>query len=377
VKTPKRTITFIAARDPNYFRVASFLSACKSEFEVREITSNASSYPFRLVSVLSRLLLLALRRRNKGVLFVAFLAQPLIPFVRSLWRGPVVVDAFFSLYDSLVLDRGRVAPDSVIASISRYLDGALLSTATLVFTDTEAHQRYFKEEFSADSTTMQRVFIGASNKFLEHEYVSRWDEKSSFQVVFWGSFIPLQGVEYIIEAARRLENENVTFELIGRGQTKSEMLQQTRGLTNVTFVEWCEGDVLFERINRAQLALGIFGATDKAKRVIPNKVFEALAIGIPLVTADTEAARELLEDRRTAIFCQCSSGVVLAEAVRWARANYDEALSIGKAGRKLFRQRASLAVLQPEIVRALKNMIEGRERSGPSSNLSSSLRISG
>jgi hypothetical protein len=52
---------------------------------------------------------------------------------------------------------------------------------------------------------------------------------------------------------------------------------------------------LKDRIAEADLCLGIFGTSDKAASVIPNKVFQILAVGRPLVTRISPAIRELLE----------------------------------------------------------------------------------
>jgi len=64
---------------------------------------------------------------------------------------------------------------------------------------------------------------------------------------------------------------------------------------------------------RAGCALGIFGTGAKAARVIPNKVFQALACARPVVTADTPAARELLTHEIDALLVPPGDGSALAE----------------------------------------------------------------
>ncbi len=40
-----------------------------------------------------------------------------------------------------------------------------------------------------------------------------------FNVLFWGNYIPLQGIKYIILAAKELEkHSDICFTLIGKGQ---------------------------------------------------------------------------------------------------------------------------------------------------------------
>ena len=67
-------------------------------------------------------------------------------------------------------------------------------------------------------------------------------------------------------------------------------------------------------MSRADIVLGIFGESVKTMRVIPNKAYEALAMSLPLVTADTPAIRELL-DERSAVLVPAADPQAIADAL--------------------------------------------------------------
>jgi glycosyltransferase involved in cell wall biosynthesis len=110
-------------------------------------------------------------------------------------------------------------------------------------------------------------------------------------------------------------------------------------------VPWVEYERLPGEIRAAGCALGIFGTTPKALRVIPNKAFQALACGAPLITADTPAARELLTNEQDAMLVPPGDPAALANAIRRLAADEPFAHRIGAAGRRTYEQHASEAVL--------------------------------
>ena len=79
--------------------------------------------------------------------------------------------------------------------------------------------------------------------------------------------------------------------------------------------------------------------------MIPNKAFQALACGAPLVTADTPAARELLHDGESALLVPAGDATALAAAVRRLAAEPGLADRIGGGGLAAYREHASEAVL--------------------------------
>jgi glycosyltransferase involved in cell wall biosynthesis len=89
----------------------------------------------------------------------------------------------------------------------------------------------------------------------------------------------------------------------------------------------------------------MFGTSDKAGRVIPNKAFQALACGVPLVTADTPGARELLVDGESALLVPAGDPAALAAAVERLRSDRELAERIAKGGLAAYREHAGEAVL--------------------------------
>ena len=79
--------------------------------------------------------------------------------------------------------------------------------------------------------------------------------------------------------------------------------------------------------------------------MIPNKAFQALACGTPLVTADTPAAAELLVDGRSALLVPAGDPEALAAAVRRLAGDAALARRIGDGGGAAYLAHASEAVL--------------------------------
>lgn len=161
-------------------------------------------------------------------------------------------------------------------------------------------------------------------------------------VGFHGKYIPLQGVQYIVRAAEILKDcQQIQFVLIGNGQTYKEAvaLAAFLGLKNIKFIDRIPFEEVPVHIRSFDMCLGIFGDTPKAKRVIPNKVYEYMAMKKAIITGDTLAARELLVDGHHVLFAKVADPADLAEKIK-TLAN-DEVLrnSLAEAAYTLFKER--------------------------------------
>jgi glycosyltransferase involved in cell wall biosynthesis len=221
----------------------------------------------------------------------------LAPFARL--RGvPIAWDLFISAYDTLVYDRCLVRPGTLRAHLLRWVEAWAIRCADLVFLDTEAHARRVESLFGLPPQFCGAVRVGVE---VEHfrSSTSRPARQSadSLEVLFYGQFIPLHGIETIVAAARLMRQDPVNWTLIGRGQDAPRIrsMLDELPLAKLRWIDWIEYTELGNWIANADLCLGVFGTSGKADSVIPNKVFQVIAAGRPLVTRDSPAIRELLQ----------------------------------------------------------------------------------
>ena len=263
----------------------------------------------------------------------------------SIIKKPLILDSFISDYDTLVHDRKIVSENSLKARILWFTDKYSCKFADNAIVDTKQHKEYFVEEFDLDPKKFEIVPIGADDEiFYPRNFEENKKNGEEFNVTFFGSFIPLQGMQYILKSAKILENYNIIFNLIGEGQTFPEMKKLARKLElrNVNFLGWKRIYELPNFIANSDVCLGIFGNTEKAKRVIPNKVYEVIAMKKPIVTGDTPAIREFFRNRENSLLCEIANPDAIADAILELKDNPELREKIAKNGYKLFRENFSI-----------------------------------
>lgn len=207
---------------------------------------------------------------------------------RWSWRRglPLIADPLISAYDKQVFERGKCAAGSARAERLRTWEGRLLRSADLLIADTPAHAEFFAQTFAIAPEKLRVIHVGAEAALFRPTPLPLNDGSRPLEVLFFGSFIGLQGPETIVEAARRYQGPPARWVLLGDGPLKAECQRRAQGLANVAFEPWLAYAQLPARIAQADIVLGVFGASAKAGRVIPNKVFQALACGRPVVTRE-------------------------------------------------------------------------------------------
>jgi glycosyltransferase involved in cell wall biosynthesis len=282
-----------------------------------------------------------LRRPASGsaydVLIVGYPGHFDLPAARRAARGrPVVFNPLVSLADTFVADRGRFRPGSAPARALAAVDRRAFRAADLVVADTRAHADHLAQLADLPHDRIEVAFVGAEDRV----FTPGGAPDEPFTVLFVGKLIPLHGLETILAAARA--TPELRFRLVGSGQLD----ELARGRpANVDWIPWVDYERLPQELHRAGCALGIFGTSAKALRVIPNKAFQAIACGTPLVTGDTPGARELFVDGESALLVPPGNAEALAQALRRLAAEPELAGRLSAGGRAAYDAHASEDVL--------------------------------
>lgn len=356
-------VTYVGPFNPDNGRNRSIIRGLRAAgLEVDIANSNSRSRSIRYARCAQRGLASGSDVLIYGARGTRF-GQPLSLVMSLVKRRTVVFDAVLSLYETFVIDRKHHAVRSPAAKLMHMLDRKTFASCDIILSDTNEHAKYYSSEFGVPLSKFETIYIGTDDSVF---YPRPRKTHESFEVGFWGAYVPLQGVETIVEAASRLKDRNdIAFRMNGRGQMfpKAKTLADEKGLRNMQFVqEWVSYEELPAVINEFDVCLGIFGSGSKSMNVIPNKVYEGLAMAKPVITADTPAARELLMDRKNCLLVPPDDADALGDAILKLKEDSGLRESIASGGYELFKSSLAPAATGRRLASVLTECAERTDR---------------
>ena len=329
-----KTICFFGIYDPEYSRNRVLKEGFKQNgWNILECRVDPEKYKgFSKYRELIKLCSEIKKENIKPYILVAFPGHTIVWLARILFlRNIIFFDAFLSRFDSNVHDRKVYKSFSIKGIMDWFLDFYSCLLSDKVILDTNQHIDYFSKKFFVSKNKMIRIPVSTDTKIFYPQESKKQTDK--FIVYFQGMFIPLQGIKYIIEAAEVLkDNKDIIFNIVGSGQQYKEIEKtiKSKNLTNVFLLGKKKLFELPEYIAQADICLGIFGDTEKTKRVIPNKVYEYVAMKKAIITADTPAIREFFVNERDMLLCKHSDGHDIARSIIMLKDNPKLVLSLAE-----------------------------------------------
>lgn len=160
--------------------------------------------------------------------------------------------------------------------------------------------------------------------------------------------MPEAGAEYVVKAAKMLEEKDVRFIMIGGGMLAEKIKELIAELkpANLEFItDFLPQNKLRETMQKCHLSLGQLSDHVRLARTIPHKAYESLAMRLPYLTAANSGVLELLIPNETCLTCDPADAESLAQKILWAKDNYSLAEKVAKNGYKLYQNKLKASIL--------------------------------
>lgn len=150
-----------------------------------------------------------------------------------------------------------------------------------------------------------------------------------------------QGLEIILEAAKKVKNEKILFLFIGDGPIKPKLIKikDDNNLNNVLFLEPQPLKKMPEFFSISNASLVILKDIELFKGARPSKIFPSLSSGVPVIYSGAGEGAQLIEEAKAGIVVTPENSDLLAEAIICLSKNPDLTKELGVNGRKFVEEK--------------------------------------
>lgn len=215
-----------------------------------------------------------------------------LPFISSKNRKKIIIDAFISLYDTVVLDQQLLTRGSVFSKALFLFERYVFNSVGAVMVDTEENRLFYVDVFAVSESQFVTTPMYTAESIREVKPLKLVLSSVGFNVVFVGVLSRLHGIELILEASYLLRaHSDINFIVIGAGVASivAEVRRYRDELgCNITFVEdWLNASEIKYVLKRCDIGVGVFGSGGKAQRVCPLKIYLYAESSLPFTTMST------------------------------------------------------------------------------------------
>lgn len=180
-------------------------------------------------------------------------------------------------------------------------------------------------------------------------------------VLYAGAHGMSNNLDVLLEAARQLADlPFIQIVLLGDGKEKSNLQAQATALnlSNVSFIPSVPKEEMTGAMAAADACVAILKPVDAYKTTYPNKVFDYMCAGRPVVLAIDGVIREVVEAADCGIFVPPGDPQALADAVRSLERDAQRSKEMGMNGRSYVEAHFNRPLLAEKLAWIMEDMVK-------------------
>lgn len=296
-----RVKTFITPNSGRILRVLNFISYMLSSFcaglFIKKIDFIVGTSP-QFFTIISAYILAKLKRTK-------FIFE-----LRDFWPDAIVALGAMN--------------ESIFMKLIRKIESFLYEKADIIIVVTRSYKSELLKR-GISGKKIEIVFNGVDKNQFNYsckpnvEIMNNIQLNDKFVVGYIGTHGLAHPLEIIVEAAEILKAQtDIIFLMVGNGARKNKIvkLAETKLLKNIHFIDQKPKNELAGILRLCNLGLSVLKDVELYRSVIPSKIFEYFALGLPvLISAPRGEATEIIEKYGAGVSIPPESGLALASEI--------------------------------------------------------------
>jgi len=184
--------------------------------------------------------------------------------------------------------------------------------------------------------------------------------KDSFVALYAGAHGMSNDLNVLLDAAEILQHhKDIKIVFLGDGKDKPSLMSRAieKNLTNVYFIPPIPKNLMSEALAASDVCIAILKPIPLYGTVYPNKVFDYMAAGRPVVLAIDGVIRKVIEESEGGIFVAPGNAGALANTIKQLSSDPDLCIKMGSKGRQYFEKHFDRQLLAKKLIKILEELI--------------------
>ncbi len=188
-------------------------------------------------------------------------------------------------------------------------------------------------------------------------------DTTKFNVIHFGSMNPANGLEYILDAAKILQDKSVKdiqFVFMGGGAVEPRLKKiiEEKGLKNVQFLGLHPMATVVEVVNLCDVSVTTFRNLPILQTNSPNKLFDSLSAGKPIIVNSAGWTKDMVEKENCGCFVDPDKPEVFAEKLLEIKDNKELLETWGSNARRLSVEVYDKDILSAQVADVLETVYQ-------------------
>lgn len=182
---------------------------------------------------------------------------------------------------------------------------------------------------------------------------------NNFNLIHFGTMGRANGLEYIVNAANLIQKKgifDVSFIFMGKGAIKEKLIKMKKEmkLSNIIFIEAQPMEIVSDVVNLCDVSIVPFVNLPILQTNSPNKLFDSLSAGIPVVVNSAGWTKDLVEENQCGVYVDPGKPEELVEKILTWKIHPELLVEMGSAARKLAEREYDKSILSKKFISIIK-----------------------